>query len=318
MRPFGLLFVSILVFASSSARASEHDAPAREPAKDPPARALQNDLQTQSGSELSLSASHYAYVEPNVNRVGGNVRFEGPKIGVDYSRTFKFDERRHLFFIANLRGLVGDVIYTSPTQTALVMSDPADPSRSVVTRSVGPDVQQFGVSDWYVEGRALIGKDFVKRGWVLSPYVGVGFRHLSNLKGQRQQDYLYLPFGISVQTSALLKRKIEFKLEADVLLQGWQQTRFSQLPPSGTFLSATDVKFNQRLGGALRTSAKVHLDRRWSLEPYFIHWVIDRSSVDTSIIQFTNTAGQPAQLSAVLVEPFNFTNEFGVKLGLRF
>lgn len=198
------------------------------------------------------------------------------------------------------------------------MSDPADPSRSVVTRSPGPGVQQSGVSDWYVEGRALIGKDLVKHGWVLSPYVGVGFRHLSNLKGQRQQDYLYLPFGISVQTSALLKRKIEFKLEADILLQGWQQTRFSQLPPSGTLLSATDVKFNQRLGGALRTSAKVHLDRRWSLEPYFIHWVIDRSSVDTSIIQFTNTAGQPAQLSAALVEPFNFTNEFGVKLGLRF
>lgn len=318
MRPFGLVLASILVFAGSSARASEQEAPTRATENDPPTRASRNDLQTQPGSEFSISIGKYAYVEPNVNRVGGQVRFVGPKIGLDYSRTFTVNERRNLFAIANLRGLVGDVVYTSPTQVTAVMPDPSDPSGSVVIRSPGPQVQQSGVSDWYVEGRALVGKDFVKHGWVLSPYVGVGFRHLSNLKGQRQQDYLYLPFGISAQTSALLKRKIEFKLEADVLLRGWQRTRFSQLPTSGTFLSATDVRFNQRLGGALRASAKVHLDRRWSLEPYFVHWSIDRSSVDTTTIKFTTTAGQPAQTSAALVEPFNFTNEFGIKLGIRF
>lgn len=299
MQPSKLLLASILTLGSSSVRASE------------------DDLQTQLGSELSISIGKYSYVEPNVNGVGGQVRFAGPKIGIDYSRTFKFDERRDLFVIANLRGLVGNVVYTSPTIITAAMPNPVDPSDSILTRSPGPDVERSGIRDWYIEGRALIGKDFVKHGWVLSPFVGVGFRHLSSGNGDRRQDYLYLPIGASAQTSALLKRKIELKLEADVLLQGWQKTRFSRLPPSGTFLSASDVKFNQQLGWALRTSAKVHLDRRWSLEPYFVHWSIYTSSVDTSTVRYT-VENQPAELRVALVEPFNVTNEFGIKLGFRF
>jgi hypothetical protein len=299
MRSFVFLFVSIPAFASSPVSGSE------------------NELQTQPGSEFSLSISDYSNVEPNVNGVGGDARFEGTKIGVEYSHVFPLDDRRKLFAIAELRGLTGNVVYTSPTRTNILVPDPTHPSGTNVIRAPGPDVQRSGVKDWYVEGRALIGKDIIKGAWLFSPYVGVGFRHLSNGNGNREQDYLFLPLGITAQTSELLKRKIEFNLEADVLLRGWQLTQFSYLPPSGTFLSATDVKFTQRLGGALRTSAKINLDRRWSVEPYFVHWSIDTSSVDFSTVRYT-LAGQPTQVSAALVEPYNFTNEFGVKLGFRF
>src|SRR5581483_7699975 len=89
-----------------------------------------------------------------------------------------------------------------------------------------------GDKDWYVEGRALVGKDVIGDHWAFSPFTGVGLRHLSNgtsgVAGYRTDNYLYVPFGITSRTKAGT-RAISVTLEGDVLAHGWQTTRDSEL-----------------------------------------------------------------------------------------
>jgi hypothetical protein len=91
---------------------------------------------------------------------------------------------------------------------------------------------ESGDKDWFVEGRALVGKDFIGRRWGWSPEAGLGVRHLSNgttgTAGYRTDDYLYLPIGITARTIVASHNALSFNLEYDHLLHGWQKTRDSQ------------------------------------------------------------------------------------------
>ena len=54
-----------------------------------------------------------------------------------------------------------------------------------------------------------------------------------------------------------------------------------------------------------------------SLEPYFVHWNLSSSPVNYETATFTgNHVTASEQLGAY--EPFNVTNELGVKLGFHF
>src|SRR6185503_12129402 len=129
-------------------------------------------------------------------------------------------------------------------------------------------------------------RDFIGRKWALSPFAGLGVRHLSNgttgVDGFRTDDYLYLPVGTTARTKVASKSALSFTLEYDQLLHGWQTTRNSAL--GGGFVPATatapaftidgfsDVSFDQHSGWALRASAKYQLTSRWSVEPSYVHW----------------------------------------------
>src|SRR5581483_2934838 len=142
---------------------------------------------------------------------------------------------------------------------------------------------ESGERDWYLEARALVGKDFFARTWGLSPESGLGFRHLSNgltgVAGYRTDDYLYLPFGLTARTTVASRRALSFNLEYDRLLHGWQKTRDSQLgggdipptptAPGFTIDGFTDVSFAQHSGWALRASAKFQAAAHWSVEPSY-------------------------------------------------
>ena len=57
--------------------------------------------------------------------------------------------------------------------------------------------------------------------------------------------------------------------------------------------------------------------KHWSVRPYYIYWRVDSSPVSTETVTFTVnniTVGQRLGF----YEPLNTTNEFGVKLGIRF
>ena len=181
-----------------------------------------------------------------------------------------------------------------------------------------------------MEARGLVGKDFMRGPWTLSPYTGLGFRHLSNgttgTAGFRTDKYLYPPLGLAARTT-VASHPVIFTVEYDHLIRGWQTTRNSLLgggeipatptAPAFTIDGITDVSFDQHSGWSARASARYQVMRRWSVEPYYVHWSVNASPSNDETVTFTvNRVTAREQLS--FYEPFNTTNELGVKLAFRF
>ncbi len=283
-------------------------------------------LGTPTGHDLNVSVGGYRYVEP----LAQPIAIHGIKFGAEYTGTLSLSESRHWFFQANVRGLVGNTTYDGYCRPWLITPNNASPNGYALGLGPAAPCSESGDADWYVEGRALAGKDFIGRAWGVSPYTGVGFRHLSNgiagVPGYRTDDYLYLPVGLTTRTR-VASRALSVTLEYDLLLRGWQTTRGSKLgggevpatatAPAFTIDGFTDVSFAQHGGWALRASARYQVTRRWSLEPYYVHWSVDDSTVSYKTATFTvNNITARQQLG--FYEPFNTTDEFGVKLGFRF
>ena len=78
----------------------------------------------------------------------------------------------------------------------------------------------------------------------------------------------------------------------------------------------TDVSFDQAQGFAVRANAKYEFNHRWSIEPYWIYWSVGASTPSDESITFT-VRGISAVEQFRAVEPDNWTNEFGIKFGVR-
>ena len=165
----------------------------------------------------------------------------------------------------------------------------------------------------------------------MSPFAGLGVRHLSNgiagVDGFRTDNYLYLPVGATFRTRVASRSGLGFRLEYDHLLHGWQTTRNSllgggQVPatptaPAFTIDGFSDVSFDQHSGWALRASAKYQVTRNWSVEPSYIHWNVAGSEPNDVTGTFT-VNGITAQEQMGFYEPPNTTHEFAVKVGFHF
>jgi hypothetical protein len=290
------------------------------------AQAPDVDLGTPTGHDLNVSVGGYRYVEPLTQPIS----IHGPKFGAEYTGTRSLSESRRWFFRANVRGLLGNTTYDGFCRPWLITLNGASPNGYALGLGPAFACSESGDQDWYVEGRALAGKDFIGPSWSVSPYAGVGVRHLSNgiagVPGYRTDDYLYLPVGLTTRTR-VASRALSVTLEYDRLLRGWQKTRQSDLgggvvpatatAPAFIINGFTDVSFAQHGGWALRASAKYQATPRWSVEPYYIHWSVDDSPVEFITATFT-VDGITANQQLGFYEPFNTTNEFGVKLGFRF
>lgn len=276
---------------------------------------------------MNVSLSAYDYVEPGTL----SISIHGAKVGGEYTGTLPLNERRHWFAQANGRGTVGNVTYDGWCLPWLITPDSASANGYALHLGDPSQCSDGGYEDWFVELRGLVGKDVIGARWALSPYAGVGFRHLSNgtagIDGFRTQDYLYLPLGITLRSRVASQGVLSFVLEYDYLIHGWQQTRNSALggglvpatPTAPAFVleGLSDVSFAQDSGWALRASAKYQMTRRWFVEPYYVYWHVSDSSVNQVTATFTvNNVTAQKQFGAY--EPLNTTHEFGVKTGVRF
>jgi hypothetical protein len=159
----------------------------------------------------------------------------------------------------------------------------------------------------------------------LSPFAGIGIRHLSNgTTGNfnfRTDEYLYVPIGATVRT-----RRAAVTVEYDHLLRGWQKTRDSLLgsgivpatptAPAFTIDGFEDLSFDQHKGWAFRASASYQVNRSWTVEPYYTRWRVGDSPVSAGSVTYV-VNGITASQGLNYYEPLNFTNEFGVKIGLH-
>jgi hypothetical protein len=283
--------------------------------------------QTPTGQDVNATVSGYKYVEPSATTIS----IHGPKVGGEYTATVSLNEQRHWFTQANVRGLFGNTTYTGWCSPYLIRPNNTSPNGYELDIGDPSPCSENGDRDWYVEGRALVGKDLIGERWTYSPYSGVGLRHLSNgttgINGFRTDEYLYIPVGVTARTGIASRNPLALNLEFDPLVHGWQKTRDSALgggdipatpiAPPFTINGFTDISFSQHAGWALRASARYQVTRHWSLEPYYLHWHVSASPVNDETVSFTvNRITAEEQLGAY--EPVNFTREFGVKLGFHF
>jgi hypothetical protein len=284
-------------------------------------------LATPTGQEVNVSVSHYTYVEPSAL----NISIHGPKFGGEYRGTLPLNRNRHWFAQADVRGTIGRAAYDGWCAPWLITPNSASPNGYALDLGGYSPCNETGDRDWYVEARGLVGKDLIGGKWGLSPFAGLGVRHLSNgttgAPGFRTDNYLYPPLGVTARTTVASNRALSVTVEFDPLIRGWQQTRESKLgggdvpatatAPAFTIEGLSDVSFAQHSGWALRASAQYPVTRALSIEPYYIHWRVGDSPVNDTTATFT-VNGVTASEQLGFYEPFNTTNEFGVKVGFHF
>jgi len=303
---------------------------AQTPDPVPPAHSsadLGSDLGTRTGHELSAGLASYTYREPGTH----DISIHGTRFVTDYAGTASIYQRRHVFAQAQLQTTLGNVSYTGWCSPFIITPEPASPNGYALDVGDASPCSESGDKDWYVEARGLAGKDVIGQRWGWSPYTGLGLRHLSNgitgTPGYRTDDYLYLPVGMTTRTSVGSDGALSFNVEFDALLHGWQKTRDSALgggevpatpiAPPFTIEGLSDVSFSQPGGWALRASSRIPMTRHVAVEPYFVRWDVRSSPTNYETATFTvNDVTAREQFGAY--EPRNTTNEFGVRLGVRF
>jgi hypothetical protein len=292
------------------------------------AQTPESSLATPTGHEVSAGVASYTYREPHGNQP---ISIHGAKFVADYNGTFSLSRQRHWFVQAQLRGTFGSATYDGWCSPFLISPNGSSPNGYELDLGDPSKCSESGDSDWYVEARALAGKDVIGGRWAWSPFSGVGIRHLSNgttgTAGYRTENYLYVPLGITARTTVASQRALSFTFEFDPLIHGWQTTRDSALgggnvpatptAPAFTIDGFTDVSFSQHGGWALRASARYAVTSRVSLEPYYVHWTVTSSPTSDETATFTVNNVAARELFGAF-EPFNTTNEFGVRFGFRF
>jgi hypothetical protein len=229
------------------------------------------------------------------------------------------------------RATIGSATYDGWCAPSVITPGTASPNGYALNLGAFSPCTETGNKDWYVEVRALVGKDVVGHRWASALVTGLGVRLLTNgtkdIPGFRMDKYLYLPFGITARTRVASHSTLSLNLEYDFLVRGWQTTSNSALgggdvpatatEPAFTIEALDDLSFAQHGGWALRSGAKYQLNRRWSVESYYIHWRIDDSALNIGTVSFT-VNGVTVQQPFGANESRNVTRESGVKLGFRF
>ena len=233
-----------------------------------PASSQSTSLATASENTFGISAAKYKYDEP------GYMTLKATKIGFDFSSTYAPRSKwpnaaDSWFYKAQISYLAGSADYTS---------------------TISGDLRKTPHS--FYEARLLSGKDIDMGTYVLSPYIGVGYRHLfSDLGYERTSNYTTMPIGLTHKVKLADNSHLHTTLEYSHLLSGVQKVKLIQ-----------NINMDQKSGYGLRFSMLRRFDT-WSLGPTLTYWNLDQSEL-----------GAPTPL----YEPKNKTLEIGLKGAFHF
>ena len=236
-------------------------------------------LATRRGWEVGGQAAHYHYEEP------------------DFAK-----------FIGNRGGLVGAYTFPRRWDRVFFRVDGRESYGSLKYQGSGT---QDSVLDVIVEARGVAGLDFFPGNRVsLSPYLGLGYRHLyndsrgytsTNAAGYRRySNYLYAPLGMTIRFDLGNRWVLAPSVETDIFILGKQK---SQLTDAN--VGFNDVTNTQRHGYGYRTYLMVEKDHL-VFGAWMHYWNIKDSDV------------QPIGLGAAGLEPANWTRESGIEFRYRF
>jgi len=198
-----------------------------------------------------------------------------------------------------------------------------------VDYATGPDSYSGSMGDlvipkYFYNLKLSIGKDFVYDTYILSPYIGLGYRFLSQSGGglftstgsyfyDRQSTYNYIPLGLKRRIALADGATLETTVEYDYLISGNQYSGLSAANNVSTYSDATNVNNKQNSGYGLNASLMYRRPDGWSFGPYWKYWNIDGSE---SALRSYKLSG--ALTSVPVTEPANTTEEFGIRAMYKF
>jgi len=168
----------------------------------------------------------------------------------------------------------------------------------------GTPVTQDNIDDFAMEGRLLLGPEWLGEDILNTLYAGIGYRYLNDDSSsdpggyERESNYYYIPMGYEINTSIRAGWSLVGKVEFDYFIWGLQKTHLSDV---GLF----DVENHQGSGHGYRASIKLQKMSKnavFVIEPFLRYWDIDDSGVEY------------AGYGIYVLEPANETTEYGIQL----
>jgi hypothetical protein len=258
------------------------------------AQALPVDLNIKSGNEIGVTISSYSYSEPSIN-----VSNKATNYGIEYQGAYAFGN--NFFMLGAIDYNYGEQNYSGSGTIS-------------------------GIPTYYYNLKGAIGYDFAFEGFNFSPYVGLGYRFLSQQAGgmtsstgnwayDRQSTYNYLPIGLIHRMAVGEKSLVETTLEYDYLLSGNQYSGLAA--GNGTYGGVTvsgipNVNNKQNSGYGLNLTV-MYKEDSWGIGPYLKYWNIQQSDNAFASINVGS-----ASATYTVYEPANNTKEFGLKVIYRF
>jgi hypothetical protein len=244
-------------------------------------------LKTQTANQLGLTVSGYIYDEPSLN-----VKMTALNFGVEYLGTYAF--QNDWFVLGQIDYSNGPVQYSGSGTAS-------------------------GIPQYYFNLKAAFGHDFAFDGFVLSPYIGIGYRYLDQALGgvttstghkgyDRRSTYNYIPIGVMHRIAVNdNKAKLETTLEYNYLISGNQ---YSGLAAANPYLANQN---NAQSSGYGINLTILYKQDQWGFGPYYKYWNIANSKTN-----FNSGVANGTPYSYTVKEPANTTNEFGLKLTYSF
>ncbi|MFH1776853.1 MAG: hypothetical protein ABH952_04755 [Candidatus Omnitrophota bacterium] len=177
-----------------------------------------------------------------------------------------------------------------------------------------------GITDYMWEFRSLAGKDFfLSTASVITPYIGLGYRYLSDDMGgkvsstgalgyKRESNYLYSPLGIETITELKDGWSIGVTIEYDYFWKGMQRSYIGE-----AIIGLNNLDNDQNGGYGMRGSIKLQkkgADIDQIIEPFIRYWNIEKS--EEQDVTYTGI------ILGVGYEPKNTSTQFGVKFTARY
>ena len=257
----------------------------------------------QNNFEIAYEVSSYTYKEPHMDYP---ISLKSTKQGASVLlKNYGFAGQEKSFYLLELRYMTGANTYNGWLSGGGGVYTPLEAS---------------GIKDYYFEGALKAGKIFYEQNnFQVEGSVGLGYRWLKdNLQDignggyLRQSQYFYVPFEADFKYNLTQYIKMTLKTELDWLISGEQY--------SGKIVGYTDstsVNHTQEQGYGLRASLKfsslVWGSMEFFVEPFWRYWHIQNSNEGYQYVQYGGTWYQQTTY-----EPFNTTQEYGVKVGLAF
>ncbi|MDP3120079.1 MAG: hypothetical protein Q8N01_06665 [Sulfuricurvum sp.] len=242
-------------------------------------------LLTKDGIEIGLQSYWYKYEE----EVNGAFFMSntGNKYGVSIAGTKSIGD--NYYFIGNIRYATGDVEYKSASGTG-------------------------DVSDNVGEGRLIVGNEVMVNNYLLSSYIGVGYRRLDNdLRDlgsggyRRTSQYWYIPIGITHRFIVNDFSRVSTSIEYNYLAKGEQKSYLSDVGPAYARVFGDPVN-KQKKGYGLHLNTAYEM-KHWSLGTFLNYWKIGDSEINYYVDGATMYG---------VYEPKNVTTEFGIQVKYRF
>lgn len=258
--------------------------------------------------EFAYEHSKYTYREPHM---AYPIKDYGRKNGASIKYTNysllsqEYDERDPSFGQIELRYMGGNVDYDGWMQYS---NGTVEPSKSE------------GLKDYYFEAALKVGRTYyLARPLELAPYLGLGWRQLRNHAEEmgaggyeRTSTYVYMPIGLNLVYAPTESFSLTLNGQFDWLLRGNQYSRMTDIPG---YLSDSSNRQDQGYGVRVSVKAAVNLSRSMGIfiEPFWRYWHIQNSNE-----QWYYYNADPTLPAFALIEPFNTTQEYGIRAGISF